>query len=92
MPRYDQPVHQLQCPAGHGRRVRSADTYAPAREVERDPVAGYRGPDKASAEAEADMCAMQLFKLLRERDVNGLGRSRGRERGLVKCEKVKGSP
>jgi hypothetical protein len=30
--------------------------------------------------------------LLRERDVNGLGRSRGRERGLVKREKVKGRP
>ena len=30
-----------------------------------------RGLDKASAEAEADMCAAQLFKLLRERNVNG---------------------
>ena len=27
--------------------------------------------NKASAEAEADICATQLFKLLRERDVNG---------------------
>jgi hypothetical protein len=30
-----------------------------------------RGLDKASAETEADICATQLFKLLRERDVNG---------------------
>jgi hypothetical protein len=30
-----------------------------------------RGLDKAGAETEADICATQLFKLLRERDVNG---------------------